>query len=341
MVPPCVSIVLPVYNVAPHIIDTISSLLAQTYSDFELLVLDDCSTDETADKVQSISDPRLHFIQNPYNLGRAGTDNAAIVHVRGKYLAKADGDDLYHPERLAQQVAFLEQHPDVNVVGAWVQSFEASTHLAQYPVEAEAARVLTLFTLPTGNPTVMLRTSLFKEGEMTYDSALRQTEDYDFFARYIRDLTIATLPIALVKYRVPPSASKKGILTERAEVADQIRSRLLDAWGVSYTERELRIHNTIAMVERPLGDITLAEVESWLHKLLQFNTENPWFSPTELKQGLATRWFETCYNHPQAWFGSIRKFRRSILAGYFSVGYLQMLKFLVKSLTYRRGNEFI
>jgi len=337
MVLPCVSIVLPVYNVAPHIADTIGSLLAQTYSDFELLVFDDCSTDETAAKVQGICDSRLRFIQNSRNLGRAGTDNTAISYVRGKYLAKADGDDLYHPERLAQQVAFLDQHPDVNVVGAWVQNFEASTHLAQYPIDAEAARVLTLFTMPTGNPTVMLRTKLFREDGMVYDSTLRQTEDYDFFARYICALNIATLPVALVKYRVPQGSGKKRILTERAEMADQIRTRLLDAWGVAYTERELRIHNTIAMLERPLGDITLVEVETWLQKLLHFNADNPWFSPTELKRGLGARWFEMCYNHPQAWLGSIRDFRRSTLSCYLPVDHWQRLKFLAKSLIYQVG----
>ncbi|WP_375416588.1 glycosyltransferase family 2 protein [uncultured Hymenobacter sp.] len=325
--PPRVSVVLPVYNVAAHITETIGSLLGQTYANFELLVLDDCSTDETAAKVQAIRDPRLRFIQNPRNLGRAGTDNAALAHVRGEFVAKMDGDDLCHPERLARQVAFLDQNPAVNVVGTWLQNFESSRYLARYPTTPAAARVMTLFTLPTGNPTVMLRTGLFEQQGLRYDATLRQTEDYDFFARYLRQLHVATLPAALVRYRVPPSVSKTQILTERAAVADQVRAQLLSAWNLPHTARELQVHNAISLLDRPLGDITLAEVDAWLRKLLHHNTEQPWFETAALRRGLGERWFEVCYTHAQPGLGSIRQFRSSALAAHFSLTAAQWLKF--------------
>ena len=105
-------------------------------------------------------DDRIRLILNPRNIGRAGTDNAALKHVRGEYIAKMDGDDLCHPGRLAHQVAYLKAHPQVNMVGGWMQNFGASTYLNRYPATPEAARVLTLFTPPIGNPSVMLRASL-------------------------------------------------------------------------------------------------------------------------------------------------------------------------------------
>ena len=328
---PLVSVVLPVYNVAHYITETISSLLSQTLSDFELLILDDCSTDETAAKVKSIRDPRLRFIQNPRNIGRAGTDNAAVRYVRGEFVAKMDGDDLCYPERLARQVAFLRQYPEVNVVGGWMQNFGASTYLNRYPATPDAARVRTLFTLPIGNPSVMLRASLFREHGMHYDMHLRQTEDYDFFARYVRDLQIATLPEALIHYRVPPDASKKQILTKRASVSDQVRARLLMAWGIPVTPREQHVHNTISMLERPLGDITLSEAEVWLQKLLRYNKEMSWFEPVALRHGLAERLFEICYTHPQSRLLGARQFRRSSLASYFSPTSRQQLQFWTKA----------
>jgi glycosyltransferase involved in cell wall biosynthesis len=333
--PPCVTVVLPVYNVALYIEATIASILEQTFTDFELLVLDDCSTDDTAARVQSIRDPRLRFIQNPRNLGRAGTDNAALPHVRGQFIAKMDGDDLCHPERLARQVAFLESNPDVNVVGAWIQNFGASTYLNRYPVSPAAAQVLTLFTLATGNPAVMLRTSLFWDQGLAYDNALRQTEDYDFFARYVRELRVVSLPKALIQYRVLPynNAAKTNILAERATVSDEVRARLLTDWGLIYSARELQVYNTIATLERPLGDVSLAEVEAWLQRLIQFNDEQPLFEPTALRQGLGERWFEVCYTHSQPRLGSILKFKRSPLARYFSPSGRQWLKFLAKAMT--------
>jgi glycosyltransferase involved in cell wall biosynthesis len=331
---PCVSVVLPVYNVADYIGPAINSVLKQTFVDFELLVFDDCSTDETAAKIQAITDPRLRFFQNNQNLGRAGTDNAAIPHVRGEFIAKMDGDDLCHPERLARQVAYLKSHPEVNMVGSWMQNFGTSSYLNRYPATPEAAQVLTLFTPPIGNPSVMMRASLLREGNMRYNETLRQAEDYDFFARYLRDLRIVTLPETLIQYRVPAAADTRraAILDERASTANALRARLLSDWGLGYTARELHVHNTIAVLERPLGDVSLPEAEAWLCRLLRHNHEQPLFEPAALRQGLGKRWFEVCYAHPQPRLQSVRQFKRSSLAAGFSTVGSQRLLLWVKGI---------
>lgn len=329
---PRVSILLPVYNVAQYIEATIDSILKQTFTDFELLILDDCSTDETAIKIKSINDPRIKFIQNPHNLGRAGTDNAGLQHARGEYIAKMDGDDICHRERLAKQVNLLDQRPDVNVVGSWMQNFGASNYLNRYPEQPTAAQVLTLFTLPTGNPSVMLRASLFRELGMQYDAALRQTEDYDFFARYICELRIFNLQQALINYRVPPDVRKKDILSERAFVSDEVRERLLSSWGVPFTARELQVHNTIAMLERPNSNVTLAEVDAWLRKLLQYNQEQPLFESSALRRGLGERWFEVCYTYRQFRLRDMQTYYRSPLASDFPLSGKRILKFWLQTL---------
>lgn len=327
---PCVSVVLPVYNVAPYIEATIASVLGQTFADFELLVLDDCSTDNTAAKVKAIRDPRLRFIQNPHNLGRAGTDNAALPCVRGKYIAKMDGDDICHPERLAQQIAFLETNSDVNVVGSWMQNFGSSSYLNRYPASPLDAQALTLFTLPTGNPSVMLRTYLFRERGMHYDDAIRQTEDYDFFARYVRELRVATLPKALIQYRVPLDETKESILTERGKIAARVRMQLLSSWGIESSARELYIHNAIATLDRPLSDVSLEEIEAWLRKLIFYNDQNSLFDAAALRRGLGERWFEACY--VQRRLRGVKQFGRSPLASYFPLTGKQRVRFWAKAL---------
>ena len=329
---PKVSVLLPVYNVAPYIRETIASITSQTFVDFELIIVDDLSTDATAAIVASILDDRIILIRNTQNLGRAGSDNAGLEAVRGRYIAKMDGDDICHPERLARQVAYLDSHPEINVVGSWMQNLGASNYLNRYPVTPTAAQVLTLFTLPIGNSSLMLRTGLFREGGMQYDAALRQTEDYDFFARYVRELRAVALPEALIRYRVPPKANKTTILTERASVADEVRARLLSDWGLTYTERELKLHNLIAMLDRPLGDVRLDEVERWLLKIIHYNDEIPLFEPAALRCGLGERWFEVCYTYPQHRLKGIWKFGHSPLAKYFAVPSRQRLKFWIKSL---------
>ena len=329
---PKVSVVLPVYNVAAHIQGTIESLLRQTFQDFELLVLDDCSTDDTVAQVEKIADPRLRLIRNPQNLGRAGTDNAALPYVQGEYLAKMDGDDICHPERLAKQVAYLDAHPEVNIVGSFMQNFGASTYLNRYPAEPADTRVLTLFTLPTGNPSAMMRTSLFREQDLRYDASLRQTEDYDFCARYIRQLHIATLQETLIEYRVPHQVRKKAILSERANVSDVVREQLLRSWGLDFTPRELHVYNTIAMLERPGGDITLDEVATWLQKLLHHNEQQPLFEPAALRRGLGERWFEVCFTYQQPRLRGLAQYYRSPLARYWQPSAKQRLSLAVRAL---------
>jgi glycosyltransferase involved in cell wall biosynthesis len=329
---PKVSVVLPVYNVAAHIQQTIESLLRQTFTDFELLVLDDCSTDDTVAQVSALADPRLRLIRNPRNLGRAGTDNAALAHVQGEYIAKMDGDDICHPERLARQVAYLDQHPDINIVGGFMQNFGASTFLNRYPEQAPDSQVLTLFTLPTGNPSMMMRASLFKEQGLHYDATLRQTEDYDFCARYIRQLRIATIQAPLIQYRVPAQVQKKAILSERATVSDVVREQLLRAWGIPFTARELHVYNNIAMLERPIGDVTLAEAAAWLQKLVAYNEQQPLFEPAALRRGVGERWFEVCFTYQQPRLKGLGQYYRSPLAREWQPTAKQRLSLAVRAL---------
>ena len=328
-----VSVVLPVHNVEAFIQDAIESLLRQTFQDFELLVLDDCSTDATVERIRAIQDDRIRLILNSRNIGRAGTDNAALKHVRGEYIAKMDGDDLCHPKRLARQVAYLDDHPDINVVGSFMQNFGASTYLNCYPVAPADAQVLTLFTLPTGNPSAMLRASLFREQGLRYDATLRQTEDYDFCARYIRQLRIATIPEPLVRYRVSPNVQKKDILSERATVSDVVREALLRQWQLPFTARELTVYNTIAMLKRPLRDITLKEVEAWLQKLVHHNETAPLFEPAALRRGVGERWFEVCYTHMQPQLKNIRTCLGSPLVAYAPASVRQQVFLLLRAVS--------
>ena len=120
---PLVSVVMPIYNNAPTLDLAVRSILNQTFGDFELLLLDDGSTDETLDLARSHSDPRIRVFTDGQHLGLVARLNQAIDLSRGKYLARMDGDDISYPERFALQVKFLEEHPEVDLVGGGVVVF--------------------------------------------------------------------------------------------------------------------------------------------------------------------------------------------------------------------------
>lgn len=120
---PTVSVLIPVYNAEAYLAESIRSILNQTFSDFELILLDDASTDNSVEIIKSFTDKRIRFCQNEQNLGISGSRNRLMDLARGKYLAVMDNDDISLPQRLEKQVAFLEKHSNISIVGTWCRLF--------------------------------------------------------------------------------------------------------------------------------------------------------------------------------------------------------------------------
>ena len=119
-----VSVLMPVYRTnEEYLREAISSILAQTYSDFEFLILDDCPEDDRELIVKSYKDRRIKYLRNETNMGISESRNKLVDMARGEYLAVMDHDDVSLPERLEKQVNYLDAHPDVGVVGCWTDVF--------------------------------------------------------------------------------------------------------------------------------------------------------------------------------------------------------------------------
>ena len=110
-----VTVAIPMYNAAPHLRECLDSVLAQTFRDFELLIVDDGSTDDSVDIVRSYTDPRIRLLLNRHDY--IGSLNLLLCEARGKYIARMDADDVMVPQRLALQFAYMEAHPDVDLLG--------------------------------------------------------------------------------------------------------------------------------------------------------------------------------------------------------------------------------
>jgi len=179
--PPIVSVVIPAYNGAALIGETLASLGEQTLTAWEALVVDDCSSDDTRELVRNWPDRRVRLIENAVNVGPVNTRNRGFAEARGRYLAGLDQDDLCRPERLARQVAYLEAHPDVVLVGAqteqlvgrrvlpmdyaphttpdliaWLSWIENPLAWSTVMVRADVARRLDPFTRPNNPPVAAL-----------------------------------------------------------------------------------------------------------------------------------------------------------------------------------------
>jgi hypothetical protein len=214
MTSPLVSVVLSVRNGAADLATAIDTILAQTFSDFELIAINNGSTDRTAAVLDGVRDPRVRVIHQD-DMGLAAALNRGIALARGQYVARQDHDDWAKPTRLEKQVAFLEAHPDYAMVGTraeiWVGDKKTRrTH--DHPSDNAALQFELLFDNPFVHSSMMLRKSaLDAVGGYSTDRSRQPPEDYELWSRLARHYKVANLPERLTIYReVPRSMSRIG-----------------------------------------------------------------------------------------------------------------------------------
>lgn len=211
---PLVSVVLPVYNGAADVERSVQTILSQTFYNFELIIINDGSSDESAEVLESISDPRIRLYHQE-NMGLAATLNRGISLASGVYIARQDQDDLSHPQRLEKQVAYLGKHPECILLGTaaeiWVGDVPTD-RAHDHPVEHSVLSFELLFNNPFVHSSVMMRRdALLEIGGYSTDKERQPPEDYELWSRMARYGRVANLSERLLVYReVPQSMSRSG-----------------------------------------------------------------------------------------------------------------------------------
>lgn len=200
---PLVTVLLPVYN-RESVTRTIESILCQTYTNFELLVVDNASTDHTVDMVAAYTDKRIRLVVNENNYGQTGSLNRGLSIARGKYIARIDADDIALPNRLEKQVSFLESHPDYGLCGCWVQYINDNDQLTvtmKMCLTDEGLRAMQKITCGMYHPTAMMRVSVLREFDISYNSGLSMASDYDMWFQIMQHAKGRNLGEVLLYYR--------------------------------------------------------------------------------------------------------------------------------------------
>ncbi len=205
---PKVSIVTAVRNGEKHLVESISSILDQIYTDFELVVIDDYSEDSTPEMLNEFAarDSRLKYVRNTGSPGLSNALNLGLTYAKGSLIARHDADDISLPERLTKQVAFLDQHTDIDIVGSFIEMMNESGEILRIhrePVSAAAIKFHSLFGTPFAHPAVMMRAEFLKKYELRYSEVPAQ--DYELWVRMLNcGAKGANIPEALVRYRISP-----------------------------------------------------------------------------------------------------------------------------------------
>lgn len=224
---PKVSVILPVYNAEKYLAAAIDSILQQTFTDFELLLINDGSTDSSEQIIQRYNDPRIVYVRNESNQGLIYSLNKAIDLAKGEYIARMDADDVALPERFSEQTTFLDNQKNVGIVATVIDFInETDSKIGNWELDVattspKAIRNTMPFECCIAHPSVMGKTTLFKKYK--YDPKQSHIEDYDLWLRMLDDgIVIDKIKDPLLLYRTH-SAS----ITQSANVALLPQARMI------------------------------------------------------------------------------------------------------------------
>lgn len=259
-----ISVILPVYNSEQYIKDCVDSILNQTFSNFELIIIDDCSTDKSISIIESLSDKRIRFFKKELNTGYTESLSWGIKEAKGAFIARMDSDDLCDPLRFIKQLDFLKSNPDVALCGTDAKIIGANFDFG-YPEEYEKIKINLLFGSSLIHPSIMGKRDVFLK--YSYDKSLEPAEDYDLFTRIALAEKICNLPEKLLSYRVHNTQVSKT----RSQIQQaHMRSSMLRMFKVFDYDRKGYTDEELLNAVMPFRSIDLKEfnkVINWFESL--------------------------------------------------------------------------
>lgn len=208
---PRVTVLMPTYNAERYLRDAIDSILSQTWTDFELLVIDDGSTDQSPKLVRSYGDPRVRLTRNERNLGIIKSLNRGISLARGEFVARMDGDDVSLPERLERQVRYLEANPQIDILGTELEMMDEEgrtwdpPQFFRVPSNPVAVTWSLFFSCRMHHPTIMARRAVL-EALNGYDDAYPHAEDYALYLKALGRFQLSNLSEVFLRLRRHPNS---------------------------------------------------------------------------------------------------------------------------------------
>lgn len=218
---PKVSILFPVYKTAPYLREAVDSMLSQSFTDFELIVLNDFSPDNAEEIMDTYNDPRIVRYKGERNVGLGNVLNVGISMARGEYIARMDSDDISLPERLHYQVAFLDSHPEYDLVSVGMREFGNGNREHFYDNETEQIKFNALFYSPVLHASSMWRKASFDD--LPYNQSFVPSEDYDLWTRaLVKGIKMRNLPRVLYLYRIFQGQATSKITADKWIMANKL-----------------------------------------------------------------------------------------------------------------------
>lgn len=299
---PLVSVLIPCYNVESYVVESVSSIIDQTYTNLEIVIINDCSSDNTSHKLDELSkkDSRIKIYNNETNLKLIKTLNKGVELCNGKYIARMDADDISFPTRIEKQVSFLEQNADYDVVSTMFYTFrtgKSKHNLYINPKTYEELQAYLLFRSGICHPAVMIRKTLFTELGLKFEAKYLHVEDYALWSKALYCTKLANLDEPLLYYRV--HEHQVSTLNEQKQIENkkEVFKIHCENLGLPSEPEDLDIYASVAeCIPSKSSQNYLDSCEDFMKLLLEKNNKVQFCSPQYLERILSLHWIRICAN---------------------------------------------
>lgn len=296
---PLVTVLMPTYKGAKYLAETIDAVLNQTFTDFEFLIINDCSPDDTDSVIARYNDPRIRYIKNETNLGISGSSNKGFQLAKGKYIVRQDHDDIPHPDKLRRQVDFMESHPKVGLCGTGFSCFGSKSKTVIYPENDAEIKALLLFKMPLAHQTAIMRKQVFLDNNLAYDETFASSNDRRLWIAAMDFMQFHNLPQSLLKYRMYQGMTSQTKRDRVLEEGRRLRDILYQKLDYRPSESELEIINNYLMPGR--AKIRSREIIKTIGKilcdLLRANHRTKVFQEKAFENVCGEYWHKRCLNY--------------------------------------------
>jgi glycosyltransferase involved in cell wall biosynthesis len=344
-----VSVILPVYNAELYLEEAIRSVLNQTFTNFELLIYNDASTDKSDSIIKSIVDKRICYENGIKNEGLVTLLNKGLKVAKGKYIARMDADDICMPTRFEEQVEFLEKNTEVGICGSWYNDFGTIFGLVKRPVLKDEIESSLFYGTPVGHPTVMMRKEMLLQNKLMYNNDFLYAEDYDLFERASSFFEIANLPTVLFHYRKHDTQITNVQWQYQYFLAGKIQARRFSKALKSCTDKDVTWLNNFFTATSNLNDSWFEEVTKYKERILNENIIYPpailLNATNDLFQSLKEKniysfYFKKYYASNNYSIGLLKSFVKESPKPYHYLGKKLTLFFILKCLVgYKKSNK--
>jgi glycosyltransferase involved in cell wall biosynthesis len=292
-----VTVLMPVYNGEIYLREAIESILHQTYTDFEFLIINDGSTDNSESIIKAYNDSRIRYIKNESNLKLITTLNKGIELAKGKYIVRMDADDISTPNRIDKQVAFLEKNQEVGLCGSWFTAFgDVQESLCKYEENHQEILFKMFYQCHFCHPSLIIRKKVFEGMKRPFNPHYIHAEDYELYFQLSKKWKFHNLQESLLKYRIHNFNISKQYEGVQKENSLKIKKLFFSRIQTNISEEELDAFEALNYQSYDAITLSLDKMKLLLESMLVGNRKENFIESIFMEKELKRLWLNYCYH---------------------------------------------